>query len=259
MRKIYLLVLVALITFNLHGQKKNEKKTEESSSTITASQDLTKKTINEEMLHRTVLYNALKYNDVSTAVSACYYLLALNPQNVNIKDTLAMLYFEARSYLQAIMLTGEILQVNPDNLKILEIQAIAQQNLGLIKEALDSYEKLQNKTKSLLHLYQIATLQFALKRFGECEATIAQIIQDPKSEQEKVNVIIGNQGQQEVIVKAAALNMAGVIYMEQNQDDKAKKLFEEALKVDKDFLLPKGNLEFIANKNKPKENKDTKK
>jgi tetratricopeptide (TPR) repeat protein len=199
-----------------------------------------------------MLNNSLKYNDISTAIIACHYLLAINPQSVGLKDTLAMLYFESRSFVQTIMLAGEILQANPDNDKILEIQAIAQQNLGLIKESLETYEKLYRKSKSLLHLYQIATLQFTLKRYGECETTIVEILRDPKSEQEKVNVIIGNQGQQEVILKAAALNMAGVVYMEQKQDDKAKKFFEEASKIDKDFLLPKGNLEFLANKNKPK-------
>lgn len=254
MKKIYLLILVA-ISLNLSAQKKNDKKTEEpsNSNNVTNTEEVTKKIVNEEGIYRTVLTNSLKYNDVSTAILACHYLLAVNPQNTTLKDTLAMLYFESRSFLQTIMLAGEILQSNPDNSKMLEIQAIAQQNLGLIKESLETYEKLYKKTKSLLHAYQIATLQFALKRYGECEATLAQIIQDTNSEKEKVNVIIGNQGQQEVIIKAACLNMAGVIYMEQNQDDKAKKLFEEALKIDKDFLLPKGNLDYIANKNKPKE------
>lgn len=254
MKKIYLLILVT-ISLNLFAQKKNEKKIEEpsSNSSVTNTQEVTQKTPKEEGIYRTVLTNSLKYNDVSTAILACHYLLAINPQNTALKDTLAMLYFESRSFLQTIMLAGEILQSNPENSKMLEIQAIAQQNLGLIKEALETYEKLYKKTNSLLHAYQIATLQFALKRYGECEATLAQIIQNSNSEKEKVNVIIGNQGQQEVLIKAACLNMAGVIYMEQNQDDKAKKLFEEALKIDKDFLLPKGNLDFIANKNKPKE------
>ncbi len=253
MKKIYLLIFV-LLSMNLQAQKKNEKKPEEttSSSNISSTQEVTKKIGNDEGIYRTVLNNSLKYNDVSTAILACHYILAVNPQNTALKDTLAMLYFESRSFLQTIMIAAEILQSSPDNTRMLEIQAIAQQNLGLIKESLETYEKLQKKTKSLLHSYQIATLQFALKRFGECEATLSEILRDPKSEQEKVNVIIGNQGQQEVILKAACLNMAGVIFMEQNQEDKAKKLFDEALKIDKDFLLPKGNLEYIANKNKPK-------
>ncbi len=254
MKKIYFLIFV-LISMNLQAQKKNEKKPDETSSNsnITSNQEVSKKTGNDEGIYRTILNNSLKYNDVSTAILACHYLMAVNPQNTSLKDTLAMLYFESRSFLQTIMIAGEMLQSNPDNIKMLEIQAIAQQNLGLVKEALETYEKLQKKTNSLLHSYQIATLQFALKRFGECESTLSEILRDPKSEQEKVNVIIGNQGQQEVILKAACLNMAGVIYMEQNQDDKAKKLFEEASKIDKDFLLPKGNLEYIANKNKPKD------
>jgi tetratricopeptide (TPR) repeat protein len=250
MKKIYLLILL-FSSFYLQAQKKNEKKPEETSS-VASVQETTQKTRNEEGIYRTILSNSLKYNDVSTAILACHYLLAINPQNNALKDTLAMLYFESRSFLQSIMLAGEILQSNPDNVKMLEVQAIAQQNLGLIKESLDSYEKLYKKTKSLFHAYQIANLQFILKRFGECEATLAEILKDPQAEQEKVNVIIANQGQQQVIIKAACLNMAGVIYMEQNQDDKAKKFFEEALKVDKDFSLPKGNLEYLANKNKPK-------
>ncbi len=254
MKKIYLLILILLGSSIVNAQKKGDKKNDETTSNTnsTTIQEVTKKTGNDEGIYRTILYNSLKYNDVSTAINACHYLLAINPKSTTLKDTLAMLYFESRSFLQTIMIAGEILQTDPDNTKMLEIQAIAQQNLGLVKEALDTYEKLYKKTKSLLHAYQIATLQFSLKRYGECEATLAEILKDPKSEQEKVNVIIGNQGQQEVILKAASLNMAGVIYMEQNQDDKAKKLFEEASKVDKDFLLPKGNLEYLANKNKPK-------
>lgn len=251
MKKIIYLLILLLLSAHLHAQKKNEKKPDET-STVASTQEATKKTGNEEAIYRTILGNSLKYNDVSTAILACHYLLAVNPQSNTLKDTLAMLYFESRSFLQSIMLAGEILQSNPDNIKMLEIQAVAQQNLGLIKEALDSYEKLRAKTKSLLHAYQVANLQFALKRLGECEATLSEILGDPRSEQEKVNVIIGNQGQQQVILKAACLNMAGVIYMEQNQDDKAKKFFEEALKVDKDFVLPKGNMEYMANKNKPK-------
>jgi tetratricopeptide (TPR) repeat protein len=257
MKKIYLVVFVLLSTYVL-GQKKNEKKVEEQPTQVTSNQEVTRKVSNDEPTYRAMLQNALKYNDVSTAIVACHYLLALNPQSMGIKDTLVMLYFESRSFLQVIMLTGEILQTDAENTKMLELQAISQQNLGLIKEALGSYEKLHSKTKALSHLYQIATLQYALKRYGECEASIVEILKDPKSEQEKVGVIVGNQGRQEVILKAAALNMAGVVYMEQNQDDKAKKFFEEAQKVDKDFILPKGNLEFLANKtnqNKTNQNK----
>ncbi|GIV43476.1 MAG: hypothetical protein KatS3mg035_0599 [Bacteroidia bacterium] len=114
---------------------------------LLAYKKTTQKTRNEEGIYRTILSNSLKYNDVSTAILACHYLLAINPQNNALKDTLAMLYFESRSFLQSIMLAGEILQSNPDNVKMLEVQAIAQQNLGLIKESLDSYEKLYKKNK----------------------------------------------------------------------------------------------------------------
>lgn len=264
MKKAFILFLMGVMPLLILGQKVNNKSSkgnseQPSSGTIVAdpeksSYEGSKKTVGglDEGLYRAILANALKYNDLPTALSATHALLVLAP-SAGLKDTLAVLYFEGKMFLQAIAVSSEILKDNPEHRGMLEVLCISQQSIGLIKEALDNYEKLYKITKSLSHLYQIATLQYALKRYGECEMSIAQIVNDANSEKEKVNVIVSNQGSQDVVIKSAALNILGVIAMEQNQNDKAKKFFEESLKFDNAFILPKANLEILANRNKPKE------
>ena len=61
-------------------------------------------------------------------------------------------------------------------------------------------------------------------------------------------------GNQEVPMKAAALNVKGICAMELNQPDAAKDNFKKALEIDPDFALAKGNLE---NAGKPKDTAKT--
>ena len=65
--------------------------------------------------------------------------------------------------------------------------AVSKQNLGLIKEALADYEKLYAAEKSVYHLYQMSTLQYQLKRYGECVVSLDQILASADAEKQKVN------------------------------------------------------------------------
>src|SRR5690606_37866784 len=93
------------------------------------------------------------------------------------------------------------------------------------------------------HLYQVAVLQFQIQRYGECQASIQRLVNDPRAEQEKVLININQNTRQEVPLKAAALNVLGVMHLDQNDKEKAKQAFSQSLQVYPDFLLPKGNLE----------------
>ena len=66
----------------------------------------------------------------------------------------------------------EVFEKQPDNQRILEILATAEQSEGNEKDALSYYEQLYPKTKDLYHLYQIITIQYDLKRLAECNANI---------------------------------------------------------------------------------------
>ena len=84
--------------------------------------------------------------------------------------------------------------------------------------------------------------------------SIGKILADPKANEQKVAMTIGQRGQQqEVVLKAAAINMKGVLYKELGKLDMAKVQFEEALKIQADFVLAKGNLQALTQAETPKE------
>ncbi len=203
--------------------------------------------------HRKVYELAVKYNDMAAAVNAVYYILAQNPDDLAWKDTLAGLYFSMQAFAPALQLSSEVLAKQPENRRMLELQAIAFQAVGDAKSSLEMYEKLHKLTRSLYHLYQIAVLQYGLKRVGECEATLEQIISAPEAQTETVSITAGTNARpirQEVKLKAAALNVKGVLFKDKGDKAGAKKLFEEALKVEPEFELAKNNIDDLAKDDK---------
>lgn len=188
---------------------------------------------------------ALKNYDLSAATNSVYVMMALKPERVDLNDSLALLYFAGERYGQAYIIGEEILKANPNRKDMLELVAVSKQNLGMVKESLADYEKLYSADKGIYYLYQIATLQYQLKRYGECVASLDQIINNPESAQQKVNIMLQG-GSQDVPMKAAALNVKGICALELNQEDAAKDNFNKALEVYPDFVLPKGNLDMIA-------------
>lgn len=189
------------------------------------------------------IYNlSLKYHDFATAKYALYNLLHLKPERIELKDTLAYLYYNSSDYVQVVLLGNEILQSHPDNAGILELVAVSQQNLGMIRDALASFEKLYTLTKSIYHQYNIASLQYMLKRFGECSETLNAIISS--GDDTGMVSITDQQGEsQNVPIRAAAFNMRGVVALELNKPDIAIQNFEKAIELFPQFQLANNNME----------------
>ncbi len=190
---------------------------------------------------------ALKNYDLQAATVFLYQASALKPERKDLNDSLALLYFAGERYGQAFIIGEEILKENPKRNDILELVAVSKQSLGLIKESLADYEKLYAIDKSIYYLYQISTLQYQLKRYGECVASLDQIISNPESAKQKVNIAVQG-GSQDVPMKAAALNVKGICAMELNQDEAARDNFNKALTESPEFVLAKGNLDLLNKK-----------
>lgn len=202
-------------------------------------------------LQKAIYKSALRYSDLAVAKSAVYSLMALSPSDKTLRDTLLFLYFNGGSFGQSVLLSREILAEAPSNATVMEIKAVSEQNLGLIKESLESYEKLYAQTKNIYHLYQVSVLQYQLKRYGECNASIESILKDEKALTEKVSINLGEKESQEVVLKAATLNIRGVMQLETKREAEAKASFEEALKLQPDFELAKNNLSLTQKKAQP--------
>jgi tetratricopeptide (TPR) repeat protein len=193
---------------------------------------------------RNVLRTALHYQDYSVAANALYRLMELDANKTVWKDSLCIIYFKIGAYRQCLSVASELFSERPADQKIMAIIAFSEKNLGMIKEALDTYEKLYPLTKDLYDLYEIAGIQFSLKRLGECERSVNQLI-DAKDSDRIMLSLSDNNNQQTIPVKAAALNLKGAIMQELNKKQEAIKYFEEALKVAPEFTLAGKNLQLL--------------
>ena len=242
------LILGILFSFQVHAQKKG--KTESSQPATTSKhQD---KGFDKQMKMGKI---ALKYQDPTPLKMAYYHALATYPDSTNYLDSLAILYFSTGQYQQCILVSREVLSERPENLPILEIKAVSEKTLGLAKMSLEDYEKLFPATNNIQHLYQIASLQFELKRLGECQNSIKGILAREDLKDAKVTVFFGQGQSQDVSMESAVYNMAGVILLELNDPENAKSMFDKAIELEADFVLAKNNRLLIDKQEEAAKNK----
>lgn len=199
-----------------------------------------------------VYAKALKYYDLQTAVTALYTAMAIKPERKDLKDSLVYVYFAGERFPQANALAEEILVEQPKRTDLIEVAAICKQSLGALKESLVDYEKVYAESKQVYHLYQIATLQYQLKRYGEAVESLDKVIANPEAETQKVTIRMQNNQSQQVPAKAACLNVKGIIALDLNQTEAAKENFQAALSNFSEFELAKGNLAALERKKQEK-------
>jgi len=84
-------------------------------------------------------------------------------------------------------------------------------------------------------------LQYSLKRYAEALNSLTMLIKNTKVD-EKIGFSISDTETQQVDMKAAALNLRGLVYLDQNSKTEAKASFNEALAIDPNFTQAKENL-----------------
>lgn len=198
-------------------------------------------------MYKNMYQTSLEYNDLAIATQATYALLALEPENTKRLDTLAQIYFQRSAFAQAILVSSDVLKKEPTNQGMLELRAFAKQSLGAAKEALEDYEFLHSLSNDPYHLYEIATLQYSMRRFGECENSITKLLASPDIKDKTISLSY-NKIQQAVPFNAALHNLYGVVLLDQGKSDDAKKHFDEALEIAPEFYLAKANIESMESK-----------
>lgn len=253
MKKTLLLCSALLCAVTLIAQPKG-KKGETPAPAVAATEVKTDDSAFQLALN--TFHQSLKYADFASAAYALNQVIVLKPEVSAYKDTLAYIYVELGGNVQALSVAKDVLSTNPNNASILEVSAMSQESLGLYKEALDDYEKLFKLTNKPYHLYKIASMQYVLKRFGECTATINGLLKSTEAEKEKITINMDRGQRQEVPMKAALFNMLGMVAYEVNDLTNAKNNFNEALKLEPNFALAKGNLDLVT-RTEGEKNKDT--
>jgi tetratricopeptide (TPR) repeat protein len=192
-----------------------------------------------------VYARAMKYNDISAATNALYNLIAMEPRNDTLLTSLARLYFDNQKFISSILVSNDILSINPNNIPALEISALSKESIGAKEKALEDYESLYMKTEDLTTLYKIGFLQYELKRYNEATTTTDILLEKDSIANIPLYFPVEDNSQQEVSMKASVYNLKGLINKEQGKKDEAKKNFQEALALYPEFFLAKENMKTI--------------
>jgi len=216
MKKLIFCFLALVIFTSTQAQKNKKKNTTETGLTA-----------HYQKYYKMMLEN----NDLDGAIEGLSHLIVLSPSQTK-KDTLGYMYLQANKPMQAIKVVG-----NSTSDLALRTKAIGFKKLNNLKKAIENYEALIPKSKSVLDVYELAQLQFSIQRFGEAKATINYGFQNSK--EEKVRIFVKGNSYLETPIKAAFLNILGLIEfnMDKSNLDKAISIFDEALKIDPQFVL----------------------
>ena len=183
----------------------------------------------------------LRYSDLSIAKIKLYDLMTRNPEDLRYMEALGSLYFEAGEYASSALVAMDILKINDKNVGALEIASYALEQLGAFDRALPYYESLHLLTGDNFSLYKSAYLQFSMKRYAEAMNSLTMLMKLAKTD-EKIGFAVSETETQQVDMKAAALNLKGLVFLDQNSKAEAKAAFNEALAIEPTFTQAKENL-----------------
>lgn len=195
---------------------------------------------------RFIFENATKFNDPVVARTALYNMLAMNPNNNDILDSLAVYYFEYGQYASAAIVSKEAQKRNPDNILAYEIAAISFESLQIKDRALTEYESLFLKNNNTFTLYKIAFLQYDLERFNEANTSADILLRRKEVAEQTIAFQKTDETQQEVPLSAALYNLKGIIAVQLDKPDEAEEMFNKALEVAPEFELAQINLKDVT-------------
>lgn len=186
-----------------------------------------------------------RYYDLEVSQMALYEMIAMDLQNVSLRDSLALLYYNMGKYGSAIAVATDVLAVEKENLAMMEVRALSNENLQFYNDALNDYERLYLLSPSPFILYKMATLQYSSKKTEQAKTNIDILLSNKQIDSLKVEVPLNKMQQQEVSMRAAVLNLRGILNRDLGNKEIAQQSFSEALKLNPDFLAAKANLEAL--------------
>jgi len=231
MKRTFLLLLLALCAGNLTAQTAND--------SLPKLDPKLKATLNAA--DQAAYQIAMAYSDQAVAKSKLFDLMVRNPDDLRYREALANLYFDSRQFASAALVSLDMLQINDKNVGALEIAAYSLEQLGALDRALPHFESLHLLTGDNFSLYKSAFIQYNLKRYEEAMNSVSMLIKSAKAD-EKIGFPKSQTETQEIGMKAAALNLKGLIYLDQNSKAEAKTAFNEAISLDPAFDQAKENL-----------------
>ncbi len=186
---------------------------------------------------------AERWNDTDLMKSALLDIIVENPGYDSLIAELGYFYYSEQKYASSLLIAQDLLRRQPKNIDYLQMAATSAQQLGAGEKALEHYESLYLINSDIRTLYQVAFIQYQLKRYAECATSIDIILSKPELAKETATFQDAKGAQKAYPMKVSVLNLRGLLLLDQNDKAGAKKAFTEALAISPDFMLAKANLE----------------
>ena len=191
--------------------------------------------VDEFEIQKSIYEKAKSYNDPNVAISALYNMIAIQPENVLLKDSLMREYLSLSQWAPTYMISREILVLQPNNNFALEVSCVSLQNLGLKQEALNEYESLYLRTDRIDVLYTIASLQFELGNLNESLTNLDILLNNSQTEEMIARVSMGQNETQDVPYRAQLNYLKGLVFIEKGENDLARNSFNKAVNLSPEF------------------------
>jgi len=191
-----------------------------------------------------VYQQAQKYNDALMTKQALYDLLVLNNTDSTVMRGLAELYYQNGQFTSSALVSLDFLEKYPGNLIATEIVALSYEQLRLYDKAIEYYQPMWLKTENINILYQIAYLQYSLKRYAEANNNLG-IVDSKLADDATIQLNTNSGAVQEVKFKAAVLNLRAMIAADQGDKAAAKGFLNQALALSPDFEAAKAQLDEL--------------
>lgn len=196
-------------------------------------------------LEKQVVNMAKQIGDPSIVKQGFYRIVAIEGENSTYKDSLAYVYFSARQYGPSFLMADEVIKRDPDHLEMLEIKAASLESLGAIDKSAEAYDQLFARSNNNFHGYNLAKLQFTLKKYEEAYKTIQEVEKLNDTGKYQITFSINANHVQQVELLAAIPYLKGLIEEELQKKPEAKISYEKALKIQPDFVFAKERLEGL--------------
>jgi len=200
-----------------------------------------------ELRKQSFIYSAaLRFNDPAVAKMALYNLMAENPGNPAVYDSLAKLYLEYNQPVSAALVAEQAILRNQNDYFAIEIAASAFDNLGAKEKALAYYEKLYLNENNVIVLYKMAFVQMELEQFAAANTSLDIVIGDPSAKEKAIIFPTLDQLGQEVSLDIAAHRVKAMIEEAKGNVEVAKAKYLEVLKMKPGFQVVQQQLRDLS-------------
>ena len=196
----------------------------------------------QKQQYQSTLGLAKQIGDVGVVTQTLYNLIALEGNLSSYRDSLAIHYYANGELTKAIRIAQRVLEADPKNSRMLEIDAYSLEQIG-DRNAQQAYQALYAHVPTPTNGYKVAYYQQQSKAFKESLRTLQSINLEDVSKEPPAMIRVTFLGKkQEVPLVAAIANLKGLNGYQLKDYELARRSFEKALQFFPKFKAAKQSL-----------------